>query len=82
MDGQGNSNGPGHVQETLLLTTKEAAALINVGERTLWRWSRSGLAPKPIKIGDAKKAPVRFSRATLLQWIAAGCPRTDGRADR
>ncbi len=62
-----------------LLTSRQAAALAGVGERTWWRWSRCGLAPAPIKIGDGKRAAVRFRRSELLDWIAAGCPRCDGR---
>lgn len=59
-----------------LLTCKEAAALLNMGERTLWRHSRSGAAPKPLTIGGV----VRYSRQAILDWIASGCPRLDGRA--
>ena len=59
-----------------LLTTKEAASLLNMGERTLWRHSRSGAAPKPMVIGGM----VRYSRHAILDWIADGCPRVDGRA--
>ena len=58
-----------------LLTTAEAARLLNVGERTLWRWSRSGIAPAPLRIGGT----VRFNRRTLTDWIESGCPRVDGR---
>jgi excisionase family DNA binding protein len=56
-----------------LLTTPEAAKLLNIGERTLWRHSRSGLAPAPMKIGGA----VRYRRQELLDWIASGCPRVN-----
>ena len=62
-----------------LLTAKEAARLCNIGERSLWRWSRSGIAPAPIKIGGTA---VRYRRDELLAWIAAGCPRVDGMAAR
>lgn len=58
-----------------LLTTKEAARLVNCGERTLWRWSRSGIAPAPVKPNGS----VRYRRNELLKWIDAGCPRVDGR---
>lgn len=61
-----------------LLTTKQAAQLVNVGERTFWRWSRSGIAPRPVKIGSTA---VRYSRDEVLDWIRAGCPRTDGKAN-
>ena len=62
-----------------LLTTKQAAELCSIGERTLWRWSRSGVAPPPIKIGDSV---VRYRRDEYLAWIQAGCPRNNGRAGR
>jgi excisionase family DNA binding protein len=58
-----------------LLTTKEAAALVNCGERTLWRWSRSGVAPRPVKIAGSA---VRYRRDEYLAWIAKDCPRVDG----
>lgn len=57
-----------------LLTSSEAAQLAGVGERTWWRWSRSGLAPAPIKIGIGPRPAVRFSRAAILDWISRGCP--------
>ena len=62
--------------EPELLTTAQAARLCGLGERTLWRHSRSGAAPPPLKIGGA----VRFRRADLAEWITAGCPRCDERA--
>ena len=61
-----------------LLTTKQAAAFVGLGERTLWRHSHSGLAPAPLKIGGA----ARYRRADLVAWIAGGCePVDDRRAD-
>lgn len=53
-----------------LLTTRKAAELLGIGERTLWRYANSGRAPAPIRVGSA----VRYRRAELLEWIAAGCP--------
>lgn len=55
-----------------LLTTAQAAQLLNVGQRTLWRWSRSGIAPPPVQIGGSA---IRYRRDEYLQWIADGCPR-------
>lgn len=54
--------------------------LLSCGERTLWRWSRCGIAPARIKLGNGKQGAVRFRRAELEKSIAAGCPRVDGRA--
>lgn len=56
--------------EHLLLDTKQVAELLGIGERTLWRWSRSGIAPRPIKIGRA----VRWSADVVREWVADGCP--------
>ena len=61
-----------------LLTTKQAAELCGIGERSLWRWSRSGIAPAPVRISGA----VRYRRSECLAWIAAGCPRCDGKGGR
>jgi predicted DNA-binding transcriptional regulator AlpA len=63
-----------------LLTTAEAAKLCGIGERTLWAWSRSGLAPAPIKIGYGLRPAVRYGRSEIMAWIAAGCPRVVGGA--
>ena len=48
-----------------LLTTAEAARLVNVGERTLWRWSRCGIAPPPVKIGDRREVLPAHCCATM-----------------
>lgn len=60
-----------------LLSEKQAAQLCGIGTRTLWRWSRSGIAPAPIKIGRGLRAAVRYRRQDLLAWIADGCPRVE-----
>jgi predicted DNA-binding transcriptional regulator AlpA len=61
-----------------LLTLQEAAKLCSVGQRTLWRWSRSGIAPRPVKLGRGTRAATRYRRDEILRWIDAGCPRIDG----
>ncbi len=60
-----------------LLTTKQAAELLSIGERTLWAWSRSGICPAPVKIGVGLRPAVRYRRTELEQWVADGCPRVD-----
>lgn len=64
-----------------LLTTKQAANLTGVGERTLWRWSRCGIAPPPMKLGNGKNGATRYRRADLMAWIENGCPRCDRAAN-
>ena len=60
-----------------LLTTAEAAQLAGCGERTFWRWSRSGLAPRPVQIGLGTRPAVRYRLSDLRQWIQDRCPRVD-----
>lgn len=62
--------------QTELLTTAEVAKLVNAGERSVWRWSRSGAMPAPVRIG----ASVRYRRSEILAWLAEGCPREKGGA--
>lgn len=60
----------------LLWTTKEVAGLLGSGERSVWRWSRSGAMPAPVKINGA----VRFRRSEVEDWVEGGCRPIDGRA--
>jgi len=61
-----------------LLTAAEAAEMAGVGKRSWWRYSSSGKAPAPVRIGRS----VRWRRAELADWIARGCPRLRKGADR
>ena len=61
--------------EPELLTLREAAALCNVSDRTLWSWAHDGFSPPPLRIG---KGTVRYGRRAYEQWVARGCPRIDG----
>jgi len=62
--------------QALLVTGQQAAQLCGVGERSSWRWSRSGRAPAPVRIGGS----VRYRRTEIEAWISNGCPRCDGKA--
>ena len=79
MDTQVNCSAAGNSQGPLLLTTAQAAELCGISERTLWSWSRSGIAPQPIHIGHGLRPMVRFRTCDLLEWIRNGCPRVDGK---
>jgi excisionase family DNA binding protein len=57
----------------LLIDSRQAAKLLKVGERTLWRMWNSGTMPKPIRIGNA----VRWSYEEIQAWVVAGCPRQE-----
>jgi excisionase family DNA binding protein len=55
----------------LLIDSRQAAKLLTVSERTLWKMQNSGEMPAPIRIGRA----VRWSLEALKLWIEAGCPK-------
>lgn len=60
----------------MLLTPRQAAHELAISERTLWGLTARGEIPC-VRIGRA----VRYSRATLVEWIAekAGAPPAAGR---
>lgn len=60
-------------EESVLLTTVEAAALVGVKVRTWYTWDQLGYIPKPIKIGEK----LHWRRRELLDWVDAGCPRRE-----
>lgn len=55
---------PNGTPEALLLTAAEAAKLLAIGARTLWRLTDDGEIPV-VRIGRA----VRYDRRDLLAWI-------------
>jgi excisionase family DNA binding protein len=59
-------------------TADEVAALLAVSRRCLERWVSAGRLPPGARLALPGRT-VRFSRAVIDQWIAAGCPRPDGR---
>ena len=53
-----------------LLRTREAATLLGLEPGTLehWRWRKIG--PPYIKLGNGRGAAVRYSRTSLVVWLA------------
>ena len=54
----------------LLLTAKQLAQTLNIGESTLWRYHSSGKVPMPVTIGRT----VRWRAEEVHAWVNAGCP--------
>ena len=54
----------------LLINSREAAKLLQVSDRTLWKMQSTGQSPKPIRIGRG----VRWSLEELKAWVRSGCP--------
>ena len=53
-----------------LLDVRAVAAVIGCSERNVYRLADAGKMPRPLKIG----ALVRWRRADIDAWLAAGCP--------
>ena len=54
-----------------LIDVKAVAGLLRCSERHVWRLENSGAVPAAVRLG----ALVRWDRAAILAWIAAGCPK-------
>ena len=54
----------------LTLNAKQAAAMLNVSVRQLWRLNSTGRLPRPIRLGHC----VRWRKAELEAFVEAGCP--------
>lgn len=61
-----------------LLDVQAVAGLLGISPRTVYRLSDAGRMPGPVKLGSL----VRWNRAAIDEWIAAGCPRVERRAGR
>ena len=42
-----------------LLTTQQVAELMKAGQRSVWRWSRSGRMPPPVRIANSVEIGVQ-----------------------
>jgi excisionase family DNA binding protein len=60
----------------LLVKPKQAAAMLGIGERTLWSLTKCGALPSR-RIGRS----VRYCPTEVRAWIEAGCPAEPGAAD-
>lgn len=59
-----------------LLDVQCVASMLNCSIRHVYRMTDEGRLPTPVKLG----ALVRWPRADMMRWIAAGCPRQIGGA--
>jgi excisionase family DNA binding protein len=58
--------------EAALLDVKAVAALLGCSARHVYRLTDAGRMPAPVRLG----ALIRWRRAEIEEWIAAGCPST------
>ena len=64
--------------ESILLSVREVAHLLCIGERTVWRLSSIGELPSPVCIGRCR----RWGRRAIEDYVAAKTkPRTGSRRE-
>lgn len=55
----------------ILVSARQAAALLGIGLRTLRTWDAAGRLPEPVRLSPGC---VRWRLAELREWADAGCP--------
>lgn len=61
--------------ERLAVTTKEAAQMLSISERTLWEWTRKGIIPA-VKV----ERRYLYSVEALRRFVNGDMPIADGRS--
>ena len=49
----------------MMMTVKQVAEALEVSERSVWRWSATGVLPPGVKIGSV----VRWPEESIRRWI-------------
>lgn len=60
-----------------LIDQETVRGMLACSPRHVSRMAAAGLMPKPIKLGSL----LRWNRAVIEQWIAAGCPAVERREE-
>ena len=50
----------------MLLTVKDVAELLSVARRTVWRWTREGKMPRPVKL---TRRTVRWRASAIQSYL-------------
>jgi predicted DNA-binding transcriptional regulator AlpA len=64
------TSGYSKVAQTLAVSARELAEMLNVSLRQVWRLNSAGKLPKPIRLSGS----VRWNRQEVTDWFEAGCP--------
>ena len=51
-----------------ILTSREARELLKIGRTKLWELTRENAVPA-YRVGETKKAALRYKRSELLAWL-------------
>jgi excisionase family DNA binding protein len=61
---------PATATNRLAISADEVAKLLGISRAHVWRLHSQGRIPRPVRLGRA----VRWDRATIERWLAAGAP--------
>ena len=61
-----------------LFDVQQVGKLLNCSPRHVYRLADAGRMPRPLRLGSL----VRWNRAAIEDWIAAGCPSCNGKGTR
>lgn len=59
----------------LLLNVKSVALMLEMSTRKVWKMSKDGKMPSPIRVGS--RSP-RWRDSDLREWVKDGCPYNKG----
>lgn len=59
--------------DPLLVSAKELARLLGISLKTIGRRRQTRHIPPPVQVGSL----VRWQLATIIAWVADGCPHMD-----
>jgi excisionase family DNA binding protein len=62
------SENPKPVRDDELLTSREAREFLKIGRTKLWQLTRENVIPA-YRIGEGKRATLRYKKSELLAWI-------------
>lgn len=58
------------VDEAMMLTRRDVAALLKCSDRHVARMEKDRLIPTPVRL----RSSIRWPRLQIERWIEAGCP--------
>ena len=53
-----------------IYTPAETAALLGIAERTLTNWRCVGKGPRPTRLHEGERAPVKYTGAAIAAYLA------------
>jgi predicted DNA-binding transcriptional regulator AlpA len=59
------------MENKLLLSVNDVGDLVGRSSRTIERWVKDGILPRPLMVNGRSN----WRRSSIDEWLQAGCPR-------